>query len=234
VIYAWNNVGFPTSVLPGLVNLTVEVGPSTVTAELDSASQEKVAATDLLYYQPGEVTGNGGYNLSAVPASNVTIGNRTLQLTATYAEMATTFLGEYQTTHLSEILELPVMSQSSPILPSSLSSTITGNIQMSITQSSTRSASYIVLSYPANSLWVATSTGCTLQPVTGFPLANVYAITGCGAGTKSLEVTLTFDVSLDTGLFIGVALFAACSVAFIVPPVYRRVKHAIRGRGGSI
>lgn len=234
VDYAWNNVGFPTSVLPGLVNLTVEVGPSTVTAELDSVSQRKVAATDLLYYQPDKVTQNGGYNLSAVPPSNVTIGNRILQLTATYAEVATIFLGEYRATHLSQILELPVMSQPSPTLPSSLSSTITGNIQMSITQSSVRSASYIVLAYPANSLWVATSPGCTLQPVPGFPLANVYAITGCGVGTNNLEVTLTFNVSLDIGLFVGAVVFAVCSVAFIGIPVYRRVKYAIRDRCRSI
>lgn len=228
VAYAWNNVALPNSILPGLVNLTVEVGPSVISATLESISRENVTVTDLLYYQPTEVTRNGGFNLSARPSSHVMLGSRTVQVIATHMEVAVTNFGEYQPTQVSRVLELPATSQPFSNLPVSLSLTITGNIQMSIVQEPTRLASYIILAYPANSLWSANSPDCKLLPVGGFPLANIFSIGSCSPSSTTVEVALTFDVSIAAGLFIGVVLFAACSVAFIALAVYWKVKHENR------
>lgn len=228
--YAWNNVELPSSMIPGEINISIYLTLTTVSAAVVSISQPDIAVNDQLYYQPADVARDGGFNSSAVPSSAVTFGNRTVELIATYPEMTISSFGEYQPTHVLQVLETPIMSSPSPLLPASLATTITGNIQMSMPQDLTRTTSYVILAYPVSSLWDASSPGCNLAKVAGFPLANVFAISGCDANGGTLVVTLTFAVGLDTGLFIGITLFIACSTAYIVFQLPRRVRHESRNR----
>ena len=98
---------------------------------------------------------------------------------------------------------------------------------MSTHQNFTYPVKYVILAYPESILWVATtSSGCLLRPLTGFPLANVYALGTCGASREQISIMLTFNVNLDVGLLVAVGLFVAASLTYLAGVTYRRSKYA--------